>query len=207
MAKSKIIDSKLKQEGIENINQSNVVLISDILNEKAKWYIVHAYSGHEGKIAQTLKQRAETLNLVDKIFKILIPTQEKIQIRRGARKTINEKIFPGYMLIQMELTDESWLAVRTSQGITGFVGMGNKPTPLSNKEVDAIQKYISQSKPKFKIDFTEGEAVQITDGPFNDFLGSIQKVDEQKGKVEVLINIFGRETPVELDFLQIKKVT
>jgi transcriptional antiterminator NusG len=198
-------DEKAKKN--EEVNKNNVVVISDEIGENARWYIVHAYSGHESKIALTLKQRAETLNLTDKIFKILIPTQEKIQIRRGSRRTIKEKIFPGYMLIQMELTDESWLAVRTSQGITGFVGMGNKPTPLSNKEVEAIQKYVSQSKPKFKVDFSEGEAVQITDGPFNDFMGTVQKVDEQKGKVEVLINIFGRETPVELDFLQIKKVS
>lgn len=199
-------DEKTKKQQ-EEVNKNNVVVISDKVSDDAHWYIVHAYSGHESKIAQTLKQRAETLNLTDKIFKILIPTQEKIQIRRGARRTVKEKIFPGYMLIQMELTDESWLAVRTSQGITGFVGMGNKPTPLSNKEVEAIQKYVSQNKPKFKADFSEGEAVQITDGPFNEFMGTVQKVDEQKGKVEVLINIFGRETPVELDFLQIKKVS
>ncbi len=185
----------------------NVVVISDQENPKAKWYIVHVYSGHENKVSETLRQRTQTLNLEAEILQVLIPTQEKIQIRRGQHKTINEKIFPGYMLIKMELTDRSWLAVRTTQGVTGFVGTGgNKPLPLSRSEVDAIQKYISQATPRFKADYTEGEAVKIIDGPFNDFLGTVNKIDEAKGKLEVLINIFGRETPVELDFLQIQKV-
>lgn len=185
----------------------NLVIISEIENPKAKWFIVHAYSGHEAKVAETLRQRAETLNLTDKILKVLIPTQEKIQIKRGHRKTVREKIFPGYMMIQMELADDSWLAVRTTQGITGFVGIDNKPTPLSRGEVEAIQKYMSQSTAKFKADYTEGEAVRIVDGPFNDFLGTVNSIDEARGKCEVLVNIFGRETPVELDFLQVQKVS
>lgn len=184
----------------------NVVLISDAENKKARWYVVHTYSGHENKVAETLKQRAQTLNLTDKILAVLIPTQEKIQIKRGQRKTVNEKIFPGYMLVQMELTDDSWLAVRTTQGVTGFVGMGNKPTPLPRHEVDAIKKYMSQGAPQYKAEFVEGEAVKIVDGPFNDFLGTVKSINEEKGKVEVLVSIFGRETPVELDFLQVQKV-
>lgn len=185
----------------------NVVIISEETNEKAKWYIVHVYSGHEHKVSEALRQRAQTLNLGNQILQTLIPTQERIQIKRGQRKTINEKIFPGYMLINMEMTDQSWLAVRTTNGVTGFIGTGgNKPLPLSKAEVEAIQKYVSQTEAKFKADYIEGEAVKIVDGPFNDFLGTVNKIDDAKGKVEVLINIFGRETPVELDFLQIEKV-
>ncbi len=188
------------------VQTPNIVKISETENRKARWYVVHTYSGHENKVAETLKQRAETLNLTDKIIAVLIPTQEKIQIKRGQRKTVNEKIFPGYMLVQMELTDDSWLAVRTTQGVTGFVGIGNKPSALPKHEVEAIKKYMTQAAPQYKADYVEGEAVRIVDGPFNDFLGTVQSIDEKKGKVNVLVNIFGRETPVEVDFLQLKKV-
>ena len=188
------------------IETPNLVQISRTENKKARWYVVHTYSGHEHKVAETLKQRAETLDLTSEIISVLIPTQEKIQIKRGQKKTVSEKIFPGYMLVQMELTDNSWLAVRTTQGVTGFVGIGNKPTPLPRHEVDAIKKYMSQGVAQYKADYVEGEAVRITDGPFNDFLGTVNSIDEEKGQVEVLVNIFGRETPVTLDFLQVKKV-
>ena len=188
------------------VQTPNLVTVSEVENKKARWYVVHTYSGHENKVAETLKQRAETLNLTDKINSILIPTSEKIQIKRGQRKTVHEKIFPGYMLVQMELNDDSWLAVRTTQGVTGFVGVGNKPTALPKHEVEAIKKYMSQAAPQYKADYTEGEAVKIVDGPFNDFLGTGNSIDEEKGKVEVLVNIFGRETPVQLDFLQVKKI-
>lgn len=189
------------------VKDPNLVVISEKENKRARWYVVHTYSGHENKVAETLKQRTETLHLTDKILSVLIPTQEKIQIRRGQRKTVNEKIFPGYMLVQMELTDDAWLAVRTTQGVTGFVGVGAKPKPLPRHEVDAITKYMSQGAPQYKAEFTEGEAVKIIDGPFNEFLGTVDSIDEGKGKVEVLVSIFGRETPVELDFLQVQKVS
>ncbi len=189
-----------------NVETPNLVVISKEENKKARWYVVHTYSGHENKVAETLKQRAETLDLTSKIIAVLIPTQEKIQIKRGQKKTVSEKIFPGYMLVQMELTDNSWLAVRTTQGVTGFVGIGNKPTPLPRHEVEAIKKYMSQGVAQYKADYVEGEAVRITDGPFNEFLGTVNAIDEEKGQVEVLVNIFGRETPVTLDFLQVKKV-
>lgn len=188
------------------VQTPNLITVSETENKKARWYVVHTYSGHENKVAETLKQRAETLNLTDKILSILIPTSEKIQIKRGQRKTVHEKIFPGYMLVNMELTDDSWLAVRTTQGVTGFVGVGNKPTALPKHEVEAIKKYMSQAAPSYKADYSEGEAVKIVDGPFNDFLGTVNSIDEEKGKVEVLVNIFGRETPVQLDFLQVKKI-
>lgn len=188
------------------VSTPNVITVSETENKKARWYVVHTYSGHENKVAETLKQRAETLNLTDRIISILIPTSEKIQIKRGQRKTVHEKIFPGYMLVNMELTDDSWLAVRTTQGVTGFVGVGNKPTALPKHEVEAIKKYMNQAAPQYKADYSEGEAIRIVDGPFNDFLGTVNSIDEEKGKVEVLVNIFGRETPVQLDFLQVKKV-
>lgn len=188
------------------VKTPNLVVISEAVNKKARWYVVHTYSGHENKVAEALKQRAETLDLTEQIISVLIPTQEKIQIKRGQRKTVTEKIFPGYMLVNMELTDNSWLAVRTTQGVTGFVGLGNKPTALPKHEVDAITKYMSQGTPQYKADFSEGEAVRIVDGPFNDFLGTVNSFDEDRGQVEVLVNIFGRETPVTLDFLQVKKV-
>lgn len=185
---------------------SNHIVITESDDKKGRWYIVHTYSGHEMKVAETLKQRAQTLHLTDKILEILVPTQEKIQIKRGQRKTVNEKIFPGYMLVKLVLTDESWLAVRTTQGVTGFVGIGSKPTPLPAHEVKSIQKYMSQGAPSYKADFTIDQAVKIIDGPFVDFLGSVNGIDEEKGKVTVLVSIFGRETPVELDFLQVEKV-
>ena len=170
------------------------------------WYVVHTYSGHEAKVAATLKQRIGSQKLENKIFDILVPTQEKIEIKEGKKNTVREKIFPGYILIRMILDDASWLAVRTTPGITSFVGTLNQPTPLEDSEVETIQKFMQMEAPKFKTTFSVGEAVKIVDGPFSEFLGSISEIDEAKGKVKVLVSIFGRETPVELDFLQIAKL-
>ncbi|MBI4157496.1 transcription termination/antitermination factor NusG [Candidatus Woesebacteria bacterium] len=175
-------------------------------NPDAKWYVVHTASGHEARVSETLRQRVETMALEGRIFELLVPTQDRVVIRGGKKSTIKEKIFPGYLLVKMILDDPTWLAVRTTAGITGFVGTGNKPTPLSNAEVENIQKFISAPAPRFKTKFSVGEAVKITDGPFADFLGTIHEMDDEKGKVKVLVSIFGRETPVELDFLQIAKV-
>jgi len=182
------------------------IIINKAGSKKARWYVVHTYSGHEHKVAQQLKQRIESMGLEDKVLELLIPTQEKIEIRSGQKKKVKEKIFPGYLLVKMVLSDQSWLTVRTTNGITGFVGIGNKPTPIADKEVEAIQKFMKMEAPKFKAKFSVGEAVKIIDGPFADFLGSVDEIDEAKGKVKVLVSIFGRETPVELDFLQISKI-
>lgn len=182
------------------------IIITKSDNPLAKWYVVHTYSGHEAKVANALHQRVETMGQTDKIFEVLIPTQEVIQIRSGKKQNVIEKIFPGYLLAKMILDDASWLTVRTTQGITGFVGVGNKPTPISDAEVETIQKFMSLGAPKFKAKFSVGEAVKITDGPFAEFLGSVESIDEEKGKIRVLVSIFGRETPVELDFLQISKI-
>ncbi|MBI4038024.1 transcription termination/antitermination factor NusG [Candidatus Curtissbacteria bacterium] len=183
------------------------IVLSDKTDVKgAHWYVVHTYSGHEAKVAATLKQRVESQKLSDKVLEILVPTQEKIEIKEGKKSKVREKIFPGYILIKMVLDDQSWLAVRTTPGITSFVGNLNKPTPLPESEVASIQRFIQMEAPKFKTTFSVGEAVKIVDGPFSEFLGSVQEMDEEKGKVKVLVSIFGRETPVELDFLQIAKL-
>lgn len=198
-------EEKIEEKTEEKIDD-NLLVISQETNKKARWYVVHVYSGHEKKVAEALRQRTETLHLLDKILRVFIPTQDKIQIRRGQRRTVSEKIFPGYILVEMEMSDNAWLAIRTTEGVTGFVGMSSRPTPLPKNEVEAIMKYAEQSDTQYKADFVDGEAVRITDGPFNDFLGTVDNIDEARGKVTVLINIFGRETPVELDFLQVKKV-
>lgn len=189
----------------------NHFLFSDISEEdkvakKAKWYVLHTYSGHENKVATNLDQRIANMGLEAFIFEALVPSQEVVRIRRGQKTTVREKIFPGYMLVRMVVTDESWLAVRTTPGVTGFVGVGQKPTPLPKHEVEAIQKFMSQGVVSHKANFSLGEAVKIIEGPFNDFIGSVDNIDEGKGKVTVLVSIFGRETPVELDFLQVTKL-
>ncbi len=172
----------------------------------AKWYVVHTYSGHENKVAANLKQRIDTMKLADKIFEIIVPTRNIVTVKHGKKEEQKEKIFPGYILVKMVLDDTSWLAVRTTQGVTAFVGAGNKPTPISDKEVDTILKFMQMEAPKYKASFSVGEAVKIVDGPFADFLGTIDTIDEEKGKIKVLVSIFGRETPVELDFLQVAKL-
>ncbi len=182
------------------------MIINDKPSEGARWYVVHTYSGHEARVAETLRQRVATLGQTDKVFELLIPTQDKIHIKHGKKYSLKEKIFPGYLLVKMIVDDDSWLVVRTTQGITGFVGVGNKPTPLSPTEVEAIMQFAQIGAPKYKTSFTLGEAIKITDGPFADFLGSIESIDEEHGKLRVLVSIFGRETPVELDFLQVKKI-
>lgn len=173
---------------------------------EAKWYVVHTQSGFETKAKEALEQRIKSLGLEEKIFEIVIPMRDVVVLKKGKKKNVKEKVFPGYLLIKMILDEDSWLVVRTTQGITGFIGAGNKPTPISEKEVEAIRKFVEQEQPKFKAKFSVGEAVKVTDGPFADFIGSIEAIDEARGKVRVLISIFGRETPVELDFLQIAKL-
>lgn len=182
------------------------IIINKTEDKRAKWYVVHTTSGHEARISETLRQRVETMGLEDFVFELLVPTQDRIVVRSGKKTNVKEKIFPGYLLVKMILTDNSWMAVRTTPGITGFVGIDNKPTPISQAEVANIQKFVATPAKRFKTKLSVGEAVKITDGPFNDFLGTIHKVDEEKGRVEVLVSIFGRETPVELDFLQVQKV-
>ncbi len=181
----------------------------DEAHPDAKWYVVHTYSGHENKVATQLKLRVESEHLEEKILDVLVPTQDKIEIKGGKRATIKEKIFPGYILVKMVLDDNSWITVRTTQGVTGFIGMGNKPTPISAAEVRSIVKFMSQGEsPTFKTNYSDGDTVKIVDtaNPFHDFIGKIENVDSDRGKVRVLVSIFGRETPVELDFTQVQKL-
>lgn len=182
------------------------IIVNKKKNPDAHWYVVHTTSGHEARVSETLRQRIETMGLTEKVFEILIPTQDRVAIRSGKKINVKEKIFPGYLLIKMVINDTTWLAVRTTPGITGFVGAGNQPTPLSDTEVANIQKFVATPAKRFKTKLIIGEAVKITDGPFSDFLGTINEVDEEKGRVKVLVSIFGRETPVELDFLQVQRV-
>lgn len=182
--------------------QINEVAVPD----NSRWYVVHTQAGYEQKTKTSLEQRIKTLGFANYIFEIIIPMKDVITIKQGKKKQIKEKLFPGYILVNMILDDDSWLVVRTTEGVTGFVGAGNKPTPISEKEVQAILKFAKDDTPKFKAKFSRGEAVKIIDGPFTDFLGTIATVDEDQGKVKVLISIFGRETPVDLDFLQIQKI-
>lgn len=176
-----------------------------ILKQGRRWYVIHTYSGYEENVARSLKQRTESMAMEDKIFDVLIPTETKIKIKNGKRKTVREKIFPGYILVNMIVTDDSWYVVRNTPSVTGFVGSGTTPTPISDEEVRELQHRMGVEEPKYKIDVTEGSTVKITDGPFKDFEGKVSEVDEARGKIKVLVQIFSRETPVELDFLQIKK--
>ena len=191
-----------KQEEIKKEEEIKVTSNSD----EGRWYIVHTYAGHEQRVSKALKQRAQSLGFEDKIFDIIIPTRDITKVSNGKKQQVSEKIFPGYILVKMILTDETWLFVRTTPGVTAFIGSGNKPTPISTQEVEAIKKFMKLEEPLFKAAFTVGEAVKIVDGPFADFLGTIDNIDEAKGKLKVLVSIFGRETPVELDFLQVTKL-
>lgn len=197
---------KIEEKGTGSKKIPGHIIINVNKDDKAKWFVVHTASGHEVRVMETLRQRIETMNLTDKVFELLVPTQDRVIIRGGKKATIKEKIFPGYLLVKMIIDDQGWLAIRTTPGITGFVGSSGKPTALSAVEVANIQKFVSAPAPRYKTKFSVGEAVKISDGPFADFLGTIHEMDESKGKVKVLVSIFGRETPVELDFLQIQKV-
>ncbi len=171
-----------------------------------RWYVLHTYSGYEENVSRNLRQRIESMDMEDKIFDVLIPTETKIKIKGGKRKMIKEKIFPGYVLVNMIVTDASWYVVRNTPNVTGFVGSGTTPTPVSEDEIKSLLKRMGEEEPEFKIDMQVGELVKITDGPFKDYEGKISEVDESRGKAKVLVSMFGRETPVELDFLQIKKI-
>lgn len=170
------------------------------------WYAIHTYSGYEDNVARNLKQRIESLGFEDKIFSVLVPKEKKIKIKGGRRETIEEKIYPGYVLVEMTVDDASWYVVRNTPNVTGFIGAGTVPTPLSDEEIEILMKRMGVDEPKYKIDVLLGDRVKITDGPFKDFDGKVSEIDMEKGRVKVLVTIFGRETPVELDFLQIKKL-
>jgi len=176
------------------------------LPKEKNWYVIHTYSGYEDAVAKNLKQRIEALGMEDKIFNVIVPKEKKIKIKNGKRKTVEEKIYPGYVLVEMVVTDDSWYVVRNTPNVTGFVGAGTTPVSVSKEEIDNLMKRIGQEEPQYKIEVKIGDLVKITDGPFKDFDGKVSEIDEERGKVKVLVNMFGRDTPVELDSLQIKKI-
>lgn len=180
--------------------------LSTTTHPDAKWYVIHVKTGYEARVKKALQQRIVSLGVEDRIFDIIIPMREIVVVKKGKKSKVQEKVFPGYVLTKMILDDDSWLVVRTTEGVTGFVGAGLKPTPISEKEVQAIIQFVQQEQPKFKAKFSVGEAVKIIEGPFSDFLGTIEAIDDERGRVRVLISIFDRETPVELDFLQVAKL-
>ena len=173
---------------------------------KAGWYAIHTYSGYEEKVAENIKQRAASLDLKDKILDVIVPKEKQIEIKNGKRRVVEKRIFQGYVLVQMIMDDDSWYVVRNTPSVTGFVGSGNEPASVSEAEIASIKKRMGVEEPKYRINFSVGEVVNITDGPFKGFEANISEIDEQKGKIKVLVSIFGRETPVELDSLQVKKV-
>ncbi len=169
------------------------------------WYVIHCYSGYENKVRKNLEQRVETMGMKDKIFDVVIPTQEEIEVRDGKRRTVERHVFPGYVLVEMILEEESWFVVRNTPGVTGFVGMGDEPTPLRDDEVAQIMRRMESEAPTYKVTYKAGDRVRIIDGPFNDFRGTVDEIDMERSKIRVMVNFFGRETPVELDFLQVEK--
>ncbi|NDJ52588.1 MAG: transcription termination/antitermination protein NusG [Chloroflexi bacterium] len=180
--------------------------VADEPDDGRRWYVVHCYSGYENKVRHAIDQRIETMGMEDKIFDVVIPTEEEIEIKEGKRKIVERRIYPGYILVQMVMDEDSWYVVRNTPGVTGFVGMGNEPTPLTEAEVEQIMSRMEADAPVVKVSFKPGQKVRIIDGPFNDIIGVVGEIDTERAKVRVMVSFFGRETPVELDFLQVEKI-
>ena len=176
------------------------------IEQQKNWYVIHTYSGYEDAVAKNLKQRIESLGMEDKIFNVIVPKEKKIKIKDSKRKVTEEKIYPGYVLVEMVVTDDSWYVVRNTPNVTGFVGAGTTPVPVSLGEIEILKKKMGVEAPQYKIDVNVDDAIKIVDGPFKDFDGKVSEIDEERGKVKVLVNMFGRDTPVELDSMQIKKI-
>jgi transcriptional antiterminator NusG len=193
-------------EDTKQTQEDNVIVINGDVSPLARWYVVHTYSGHENKVSVTLKQRAEAGGYTNRIFKIFVPHQQKIVVSEGKKRSVEEKLFPGYMMVLMTMEDDSWYIVRTTPGVTGFVGMGTTPTPLPESEVKTLMKFARMEAPKFEAKFSVGDSVRVNDGPFKDFLGKVDEVNDEQGKVKVLVSVFGRETPLELDFTQVSQL-
>jgi len=177
-----------------------------VIKNEEQWFVVHTYSGYEDRVKKNLEQRIKFMDSGDEILKIIVPTEDEIEVRGGQRRTVTKKILPGYLIIQMKMSDQSWGIVRNTPGVTGFVGSANKPVPLQEDEVDRIIKQMAAEAPKVKVGLRKGQAVRVSDGPFIDFVGVVDDIKPDRGKVTVLLSLFGRETPVELDFLQVEKL-
>lgn len=199
-------DAEIEEEAAEEdeeLPSEEEILIPD---DGRAWFVVHCYSGYENKVRHSIEQRIETMDMQDKIFDVVVPTEEEIEIKDGKRRTVERRVFPGYILVQMLMSEDSWYVVRNTPGVTGFVGMGNEPTPLRPDEVAKIMNRMEAEAPKVKFDFQVGEKVRIGTGPFADFIGTVADIDADRAKVRVMVSFFGRETPVELDFLHVEKV-
>lgn len=195
----------------DDLDDGPSILDLDGLLDKDKapekhWYVVHCYSGYENKVRFGIEQRIETMGMQDKIFDVIVPTEEELEIKDGKRRTVEKRVFPGYIIVQMVMDEDSWYVVRNTPGVTGFVGMGNEPTPLRQEEVDTIVKRMESGEARVKVNYKIGEKVRIIDGPFNDFIGTVADIDHAKSKVRVMVSFFGRETPVEVDFMEVEKV-
>jgi len=195
--------ARRSEEGIPDL--SMVPQVDSEHGDGRAWYVVHCYSGYENKVRHNLEQRIESMGMKDQIFDVVVPTEEEIEVKEGKRRTVERRVFPGYILVNMLLTEESWYVVRNTPGVTSFVGQGNTPLPLRPEEVSQIVKRMEAEAPRIKVTFKQGERVRIVDGPFNDFRGTVSEIDMERAKVRVMVNFFGRETPVELDFLQVEK--
>ncbi len=206
-------DDLLPSQRGERLGDEIVAAISEELqsgfdqdDDDKLWYVIHCYSGQENKVCHSIEQRIETMNMQDRIFDVVVPTEEEIEVKEGKRRTVERRVFPGYILVQMRLDEDSWYVVRNTPGVTGFVGMGNDPTPLRKEEVAQIMRRMESESPKVKVTYKLGQKVRIIDGPFNEFIGTVGEIDMEKAKVRVMVSFFGRETPVELDFLQVEKI-
>lgn len=194
---------------LDDDDEFKVVLDDGTQEDKADdkhWYVIHCYSGYENKVRTSIEQRIDTMGMKDRIFDVLVPTEEEVEVRDGKRRTVEKRVFPGYILVQMRMDEDSWYVVRNTPGVTGFVGMGNEPTPLTKEEVDKIMNRMESVGTNVSVDFKLGEKVQISSGPFNDMIGTVADIDTGRQKVRVMVDFFGRETPVELDFLEVQKV-
>jgi len=204
--KKEIKEEDKKPEVVASNNEPKKKILTIKQSGERNWYVIHTYSGYEEQVADSLRQRIESLGMQDKIFDVIVPKEKQIEIKNGKRRTVEKRIFPGYVLVDMIVDDYSWYVVRNTPNVTGFIGFGVRPTPMSKEEIDRIKKRMGVKEPKFKVDFKEGDLVKITDGALKGFEGKIEEVDQDRGKIKVLVNMFGRETPVNLDFLQAKKV-
>lgn len=202
---SEVKEPKRRKDEFDQIEDDEDLKTQKQTGERG-WYVIHTYSGYEEQVAENLKQRIESLGMEDKIFQVLVPKEKQIEIKNGKRRTVEKRIFPGYVMVEMIVTDDSWYVVRNTPNVTGFIGLGVRPTPMLPDEIDRIKKRMGVEEPKYKIEYRPGDLVSINDGPLKGFEAKVTEIDESKGKIKVLVSMFGRETPVSLDFLQVKKV-
>lgn len=207
-----VTEASKKSKVVEDDSKEEKKSFGKILSEdedrdlNPQWYVIHTYSGYEDQVSDSLKQRRDSLDMADKIFEVIVPKEKQIEIKGGKRKKVEKKIFPGYIMVKMIMTKNSWYVVRNTPNVTGFIGTGTDPVPINEDEVETILKRMGVEEPKYKIDLEKGDPVKINDGPFKDMEAVVSEVDQEKGKLKVLVSIFGRETPVEVDFLQVKKI-